>query len=437
VESSLGERPNAGTEETVEPQNPHASEGRQGKKKVHSLIDKVFSRKNLELAWEKVKKNRGGAGIDEVTSAQFEARKEYSLDLLHGKLREGTYQPQPGQRVEIPKSEGGVRQLGLPRVVDRVCQQALVQRMEPICEPTCRDRAFGYRKGRSPHEARRQVWRELQAGKVGRVDADLRQFFDPSAQEQHIDLLAEAMSDGRVRHLVRDRLRAGVREEGRWRPTLTGGPQGGVASPRWSTVFLPPLDRRMAEEGFRLTRWADAFVVLGQTREEAQRALAIAARFLREELGVELQAQKTRMVHVSQGFECLGYKVKPGTGHCRPASKRRGRSHPQNLYASPREKSVQRFQEQIRSLTRRKAPLKLREVIERINPVIRGWGHFYRKADVKRLFHRLDRWIEHRIDSCLAKRWRTPLGRQYPTRRLIAELGWVRLTPLIPGLVLR
>jgi group II intron reverse transcriptase/maturase len=431
------ERPNAGTEETVEPQNPHASEGRQGKKKVHSLIDKVFSRKNLELAWEKVKKNRGGAGIDEVTIAQFEARKEYYLDLLHRKLRDGTYQPKPVKRVEIPKSEGGVRKLGIPSVLDRVCQQALVQRMEPIFEPTFLDSSFGYRKGRSPHDAMRKVWRELNEGNVWLVDADLRQFFDTIEQEKLIDLIAEEISDGRVLQLVRDMLRAGVMEEGSWRPTLTGVPQGGVASPLWSNVFLTPFDRRMAEESFRLTRWADDFVVLCQTREEAQRALATAARFLREELGVELHAQKTRIVHVSQGFEFLGYKVKQGTGHRLPASKRRGRPHPQNLYAIPREKSVQRFQEQIRSLTRRKAPLKLREVIERINPVIRGWGHFYRKADVRRLFHRLDRWIEHRIYSFLAKRWRNPMWRQYPTRRLIAEFGLVRLTHLIPGLVLR
>ena len=431
------ERPNAGTEETVEPQNPHASEGRQGKQKVHSLIDKVFSRTNLELAWEKVKKNRGGAGIAEVTIAQFEARKEYYLDLLHRKLRDGTYQPKPVKRVEIPKAEGGVRKLGIPSVLARVCQQALVQRMEPSFEPTFLDSSFGYRKGRSPHDAMRKVWRELNEGNVWLVEADLRQFFDTIEQEKLIDLIAEEISDGRVLQLVRDMLRAGVMEEGSWRATLTGVPQGGVASPLWSNVFLTPFDRRMAEEGFRLTRWADDFVVLCQTREEAQRALAIAARFLREDLGVELHAQKTRIVHVSQGFEFLGYKVKQGTGHRLPASKRRGRPHPQNLYAIPREKSVQRFQEQIRSLTRRKAPLKLREVIERINPVIRGWGHFYRKADVKRLFHRLDRWIEHRIYSFLAKHWRNPLWRQYPTRRLIAEFGLVRLTHLIPGLVLR
>ena len=145
----------------MEPQAPDTSKARQGKKKkVHALIDKVFSRKNLELAWEKVKKNRGSAGIDEVTIAQFEARQEFYLDLLHHKLREGRYRPQPVTRVEIPKSEGGVSKLGIPAVLDRVGQQALVQRMEPIFEPTFLDSAFGYRRGRSPHEARRKVWRE-------------------------------------------------------------------------------------------------------------------------------------------------------------------------------------------------------------------------------------------------------------------------------------
>jgi len=420
----------------VEPQDPDTSKARQGKKKkVHSLIDKVFSRKNLELAWEKVKKNQGSAGIDDVTIAQFEARQECYLDLLHRKLREGTYRPQPVKRVEIPKSAGGVRKLGIPTVLDRVCQQALVQRMEPIFEPTFLDSAFGYRRGRSPHDAMRQVWGELNKGNVWIVDADLRQFFDTIDQERLIDLIAEEISDGRVLQLVRDMLRAGVMEGGGWKPTLTGVPQGGVASPLWSNIFLTPFDRQMTAEGFRLTRWADDFVVLCQTREEAQRALAVAERFLREALGVELHPQKTRVVHVSQGFEFLGYKVKQGAGHRLPAHKRRGRSNPQNLYAIPREKSVKRFQEQIRALTRRKVPIKLRELIERINPVIRGWGHFYRKADVRRLFHRLDRWIEHRIYSFLAKRWRNPMWRRYPTRRLIAEFGLVRLIHLIPGLV--
>ena len=339
--------------------------------------------------------------------------------------------------MESPKADGGVRKLGIPAVLDRVCQQALVQRMEGIVAPTFLDSSFGYRPGRSPHEAMRKVWQELNAGYSWVVDADLRQFFDTIDQEKLIDLIAEEISDGRVLQLVRDVLRAGVRAGECWKPTLTGVPQGGVASPLWSNIFLTPFDRWMAEKGLRLTRWADDFVVLCQTREEAQRALAMAERLLREELGVELHPQKTRIVHVSQGFEFLGYKVKQGTGHRLPALKRRGRANPRNLYAIPREKSVKRFQEQIRALTRRKAPLTLREVIERINPVIRGWGYFYRKADVRRLSHRLDGGIKHRLYSFLAKRWRNPMWRRYPTRRWMGEFGLVRLTHVIPGLVPR
>jgi RNA-directed DNA polymerase len=422
----------------VERHDPPASENRPGKKKkVHSLIDKVYSRTNLAQAWEKVKRNHGSAGIDAVTITEFEANKEVYLELLHRKLRDGTYQPKPVKRVEIAKSGGGVRKLGIPAVMDRVCQQALVQRMEPIFEPHFEDCSFGYRKGHSPHDALRKVWRELNAGHGWCVDADLRAFFDTISQDKLVDLIAEEISDGRVLHLIWAMLRAGAIEGEYWQPTLTGVPQGAVASPLWSNIFLTPFDRAMTAAGFRLTRWADDFVVLCETREEAQRALAFARRFLREELGVELHPQKTRIVHISHGFEFLGYKVKQGKGLRLAAQRRTSRAHPQNLYAVPREKSVTRFKEQIRGLTQRKAPLKLREVIERMNPVIRGWGTFYRKAHVRRLFHQLDRWIEHRLYSFLAKRWRNAMWRRYPTARLIAEFGLVRLTPLIPGLIQR
>jgi RNA-directed DNA polymerase len=178
-------------------------------------------------------------------------------------------------------------------------------------------------------------------------------------------------------------------------------------------------------------------VVLCTTREEAQRALAFAERFLRQELGVTLHPDKTRIVHVRHGFEFLGYKVKQGKGLRLAAQKRTRRANPQGLYAIPREKSVKRFQDQIRNLTRRKTPLKLREMIERINPVIRGWGTFYRKANVRDLFRRLDGWIERRLYSFLAKRWRNRMWHRYPSRRLIDEYGLVRLTHLIPSLKIR
>jgi RNA-directed DNA polymerase len=437
LESSFSERPNPAPEETERGQDRASLQARSGKQKVHSLIDKVFSRKNLALAWENVKQNHGSAGIDNVTIEQFERRKAYYLDLVHRKLRDGTYRPHPVKRVEIGKSDGGVRKLGIPTVLDRVVQQALVQRMEPIFEPRFLDCSFGYRKGRSPHDAMRKVWRELQAGSGWIVDADLRAYFDTIDQTKLVNLIAEEISDGRVLNLVWTMLRAGVIEDGYWQPTLTGVPQGGVASPLWSNIYLTPFDSYMTEAGFRLTRWADDYVIVCKTRQEAEQALALATRFLHDVCGVEVHPQKTRIVHIRQGFEFLGYKVKRGKGYRLPDAKRRSRSNPQNLYAVPRAKSVKRFEEQIRALTRRKTPLTLHQVIEQINPVIRGWGTFYRKAHVRGLFNRLDRWIERRLYSFLAKRWRNGMWRRYPSSRLIGEFGLVRLTHLIPGLIQR
>jgi len=227
------------------------------KRKVHSLIDKVYSRTNLARAWEKVKQNHGSAGIDAVTITEFEANRAFSLERLHRQLCEGTYQPKPVKRVEIGKSDGGVRKLGIPAIIDRVCQQALVQRMEPIFEPQCQDCSFGYRKGHSPHDAMRNVWQGLNAGYGWCVDADLRAFFDTIPQSKLVDLIAEEISDGRVLQLIWAMLRAGAMEGEYWQPTLTGVPQGAVASPLWSNIFLTPFDRAMTAAGFRLTRWAD------------------------------------------------------------------------------------------------------------------------------------------------------------------------------------
>ncbi len=214
----------------------------------------------------------------------------------------------------------------------------------------------------------------LTAGYGWGVEAELRAFFDTSPQSKVVDLMAEEIRDGRGWQLIWARLRAGAMAGEYGQPTLTGVPQGAGASPLWSNIFLTPLDRARTAAGFRLTRWADDCVGLGKTRDEAQRAFAFAARVLREELGVPVPPQKTRIVPRSQGFECLGDKVTQGKGLRLAAQKRRSRANPLNRYVVPREKSVKRFKDQIRQLTRRNAPGKLREVIQRVNPVSRDWG---------------------------------------------------------------
>ncbi|HSC71923.1 MAG TPA: reverse transcriptase domain-containing protein [Candidatus Methylomirabilis sp.] len=384
-----------------------------------------------------MKKHHGSAGIEAVPLEKFALRQAYSLALVQRKLHDGTYQPHAVKRVEIAKTDGGVRKLGMPTERDRVVQQALGQRMEPIFAPPCLDCSFGSRKGRSPHEAMRTVWRELQAGDQWIVDAALRASCDTIDQTKRVDVIAEEISDGRVLTLGWSMLRAGVLVEGHGQPTRTGVPQGGVASPLWSHISLPPFDRYMTEAGYRLTRWAEDFVIVGKTRQEAERALAKATRFLQDVLSVEGHPQKTRLVHITHGVEFLGDPGKRGRGERLPAAKRQSRANSQHLSAVPRQHSVQRFQEQRRALTRRKAPLACQERIKQINPVIRGWGLCSRTAPVRLLLNRLDRWIERRLYSCWAKRGRNGKWRPSPASRRIGEFGLGRLTHLIPGLVAR
>jgi retron-type reverse transcriptase len=198
--------------------------------------------------------------------------------------------------------------------------------------------------------AMRKVWREINEGNLWILDADLRSYFDKIDQERLIGLIAEEISDGRVLRLIRSFLEAGVIVGGAWEPTKTGVPQGGVASPLWSNIYLTPFDHAMTKAGYRLTRWADDFVIVCRTRQEAEAALATARAFLHERLGVSLHPEKTRIVHITNGFEFLGYKIRKGKGLKLPAHKRTARTNPLNLYAVPRQKSGAHSQLQLRSI---------------------------------------------------------------------------------------
>jgi group II intron reverse transcriptase/maturase len=410
-----------------------------GRRKVHSLVDKIYKRKNLAVAWEKVKRNRGAGGIDGEDIAVFEARLKEQLERLHCELRDETYQPRPVMQRLIPKAgqPGKHRALGIPTIYDRVCQQAILNRLEPIFEEVFDEASFGYRKGRSTKDALRKVWCELEQGHEWVVDADLRDFFGSVDHEKLLTLVNQRVSDGRVLGLLEQILQAGCVTKGKRLATEQGTPQGGVVSPLLSNILLTPFDREMRRKGYRLTRYADDWLVTCKSRREAQAALIAAQRIL-EQLGVTLHAGKTRIVHVRQGFEFLGYKVKRGSRPLKlAASKIRSGVRGGDLYAYPRAKSIQHFKDQIRARTRRKAPVSTRALIDEINPIIRGWGHYYCKAHVRKLFARLARWIVRRLWSHRYKRWRNCGWRYLPERRLYGECGLVNLIALIPSLNLR
>ena len=406
-----------------------------GSRKVHSLVDKVYKRKNLEIAWEKVKANRGSGGVDGQSLEAFAAQVGMQLDRLQSELREDVYRPQPVRQVQIPKAgkPGEFRTLGIPTIYDRVCQQALLNRLEPIFEPVLDDANFGYRRGRSTKDAMRKVWKEIQSGREWIVDADLKDFFGSVDHEKLLTLVAQQVADGRVLRLIRAMLKAGSYGKGQLFPSERGTPQGGVVSPLLSNILLTPFDREMRHKGYQLTRFADDWVVTCTSATEARAAIAAALRIL-SVLGVQLHPQKTRVVHVRRGFEFLGYLIRRGRQLKLPPGKIVTGARSGALYAYPREKSVQRFKDRVRQLTRRCVPLKTKDLIEQLNPVLRGWGHYYKRAHVRTLFNKLDRWIERRIWSHRYKCWRNCGWKQLPKAKMYGEYGLVQLVKLIPSI---
>jgi RNA-directed DNA polymerase len=404
--------------------------------KVHSLVDKVYSRANLKLAWERVRANHGASGLDGISIEAFEANLDENLERLHQELRDRTYQPQPVRRLEIPKrgAPGKTRPLGIPSVYDRVCQQALVNRLEPIFEKVFDPSSFGYRKGRKTADALTKIWREVEAGNEWILDADLKDYFGSVDHEKLMILVGKQVADGRVLELIQQTLKAGYEDKGQKFATPRGTPQGGVISPVLSNILLTPFDKEMRRQGYQLTRWADDWVVTCRTRAEAEHVLARAVKIL-DQLGVALNRDKTRIVHIRHGFEFLGFKIQRGKSRFKlPRDRIKSKLNRQGLYAIPTQKSVNRFKDQIRACTQRRVPLRMGELITTINPIIRGWGNYYCRSHVRKRFAQLDRWIIRRLWSHRTKRWRNTGWNEYSTKRLRTEFKLVSLVALIPSL---
>ncbi len=432
--SSLSEKPRSdGPRRLVEWLNPT------GERKVHSLVDKIYKKKNLEIAWEKVRKNKGCGGVDGQSVEEFEEDVQKHLDRLHDELRTGKYRPNPVLQHLIPKAgqPGKFRPLGIPTIFDRVCQQAILNRLEGIFDPLFDEASFGYRRGRSTKDALGKVWKEIEQGYEWIVDADLENFFGTADHEKVMALLHQRIADSRVLELIKSILKAGCMVKGQATVTEQGVPQGGCLSPLMSNILLTPFDWEMRRKGYRLTRYSDDWVITCRTKSEAQTALRHAEKVL-EKLGVKLHLKKTRIVHVRAGFEFLGYKIKRGSRPLKlSADKIKSGIRNGHIYAYPTQKSITHFKDQIRSRTKRKVPLSTEELIAEINPIIRGWGNYYKKAHVRKIFSQLRSWIVHRIWSHRHKRWRNCGWKTLPESKLYGGLGLVNLITLIPSIVQR
>lgn len=343
----------------------------------YSLMDKVFAPDTLDVAWLKVAANKGASGVDGQSIKRFEARAELYLTELSTALRNGSYRPQPIRRVEIPKGDGRVRPLGIPTVKDRIVQTAAKFALEPIFEAMFLPMSYGFRPGRGCRDALREVAQLIADGHTFVVDADF--------EKRLMQRVEERVSDGRILALLRSWLKQDIMQDmQRWTPTA-GTPQGAVISPLLANIYLHPLDVHMTARGYRMVRYADDFVVLCKSREEADAALAEIRAWVADN-GLRLHPNKTHVGDCRQrgeGFEFLGYRFEAGRRFVR-------------------KKSLNRFKDSIRAKTRRTRGQTLAVVVADLNRLLRGWFAYFKHAHPC-TFLPLDQFIRRRLRALLRK----------------------------------
>jgi RNA-directed DNA polymerase len=351
-----------------------------------SLIDKVWSKDTLARAWEIVRANDGSGGIDGMTTASFATKLEDRLLELSGKMREGTYGPQPVRRVMIPKADGRKRPLGVPTIQDRIVQTALRLVIEPIFEREFKPRSFGFRPGRGCKDALREVVRLSESGHTFVVDADIKSFFDTIPHDKLMRRIEERISDGKVLRLVTRMLEQGVMDGmSEWTPG-EGTPQGSALSPLLANIYLHPLDALAEGRGYEMVRYADDFVVLCRTREQAEQALQAIQEWTAD-AGLVLHPEKTRIVDMQAegaSFEFLGYRFE------------RNRRW-------PRKSSVLKLREAVRKKTPRNSGHSMMDTVESLNRTLRGWFEYFKHSSAGAL-DEIDGFVRRRLRAILSKR---------------------------------
>jgi group II intron reverse transcriptase/maturase len=357
------------------------------KRKVHSLPGRIDDRL-MRNAFKAVKRNRGAAGIDKVSIGMFEENLDANLAALKRDLKtRGAFSPKPLRRVWIPKDAKGTkfRPLGIPAVRDRIAQEVIRRLLEPIFEPLFHDCSFGFRPGRSCHKAIERVLSFHAEGDRVTLDADISGFFDNIPHKLIVGAVAEEVADGNILNLIEKFLAAGVMEGGVFKPTTVGTPQGGVVSPLLANVVLNKLDWRLEKAGYRFVRYADDFVVVCKTRQQAEAALAEVEKVMTD-LGLLLSPEKTKIASYGKGYEFLGFRLSSRSRTMRP-------------------KSLENFKTKVRELTRRCHNLDAR-AIEKLNRVIRGTANCFATnfSTCIWLFQQLDKWIRMRLRCMKFKR---------------------------------
>lgn len=368
----------------------------------YSLYDRLLSEDRLLSSWKKVKSKKGAAGIDAESIGDFAADLEKNLSNLVTELHQKTYRPLPVRRVEIPKPDGGVRLLGIPAVRDRVVQQALLDILQPIFDPGFHPSSYGYRPGRSCHQAiAKAILFIRRYEREWVVDMDLSKCFDTLNHDLILSSFRRRITDGSILNLLSLFLKSGVMTHGVYQPSETGSPQGGVISPLIANVYLDAFDQFMMRRGHRIVRYADDILILTNSESAAKNAMTQATSFLEGTLKLTVNRRKTYLTHSSKGVKFLGVVIHGRTTTIQP-------------------KKLQRFKEKIKAITHRNSPVNLAKVIHDLNPLLRGFANYFRIANCKGLFREMMCWIRRRLRQKQMVLWK----KSGKLHRRLRQLGY-------------
>lgn len=350
----------------------------------------IWSRKNLNAALKRVEQNKGAPGIDGMTVSELRPYLKDHWSALRGQLEAETYHPQPVRRVEIPKPDGGIRLLGIPTVLDRFLQQALQQALTSVFEPRFSPHSYGFRPGRSTHDAVKQAQAYITEGYAWVVDFDLDKFFDRVNHDMLMARVARRVKDRRVLRLTRRYLESGVMVNGVVIDTDEGTPQGGPLSPLLANILLDDLDRELEQRGHKFVRYADDCNIYVKTPRAGERVLASVRRFLEQKLKLRVNEKKSKVDRPAKR-KILGFRVFRWKDQVR-------------IGVAPQ--SVARCRERLRELTRRTRSGRLTDIVEQVNQQVRGWVGYFRLADTPTPFKELDEWVRRRLRQLVWKRWK-------------------------------
>ncbi len=369
---------------------------------MSQLMEEILSQDNMMLAYKKVKANKGACGVDGITVDEIQGYLKENWVSIKERIQKRKYKPQPVLRVEIPKSAGGVRKLGIPSVVDRIIEQAIVQRITPTVEPYFSDYSYGFRPGKRAEQAVIKLLEYLNDGYVYIVDIDLEKFFDNVPQDKLMTLVGKIIRDPDTESLISKYLKAGVMVGGKYEATKVGTPQGGNLSPILSNIMLNELDKELEKRSLKFVRYADDCVITVGSSAAANRVMHTVTKWIERKLGLKVNMTKTKITKPNH-LKYLGFGfVKMGD----------------KWEARPHQDSVRNFERKLKKLTKRSMSISMSERIQRLNWVIRGWINYFRIGKMKTNLKRIDGHLRTRMRIVIWKQWKTRQKRYWGLRKL-------------------